>query len=321
MATVSLGQIYQDVRGILSDTQIPTGELFPNSYFASTANANAFGEPYRSMYSRMAGGSKRVQRVVYIVLPPSTGVVIPATYNIVDFSEPEMIEERPAPLSIAVTSTSTATPIAVNAPNHGLGNAGSIAEGAVSGVSGTQAPWGNWYVTVVDANHFTLNGSMSDGVAGTGGFFYPMSSQQFTEVQPIDLSAGGLDGQASQVLGCYLWINEMLQFRGATSAIQLRITYYASGTAPTDPNYIITIDDCRDFLAVATAANCAKAKQWWVMADNLKARAYGDPQYPEEQSLLDLFYAKQVMSAQRGPSRRQLAFRDRRTRYGTTLIG
>lgn len=322
MATTTLGQIYQDVRGILSDTQIASGEWFPNSYYAqATGNPGAFGEPYRSMFSKLAGGSKRVQRVVYIVLPPSTNVVIPSTYNIVDFAEPEMIEERPAPSSIVVTATSTTTPIAVTAPSHGLGGAGSIAEGALSGIAGTQSPWGNWFVTVVDADHFTLNGSASDGVAGTGGFFYPMSSQQFTEVTPLDLTAGGLDGQASQVLGCYLWINEMLQFRGATSAVQLRITYYASGTAPTDPNYVISIDDCRDFLSIATAANCARAKQWWVMAESLQSRAYGDPTHPETPSLLDLFYAKQVMADQRGPSRRQGPFRNRKSKIGGYLIG
>ena len=316
MATVSLGQIYSDVRGLLSDTQITNGEIFPNSYFVS--NANAFGEPYRSMFSKITGASKRVQRVVYIVLPPLTSVVIPSTYNIIDFAEPEMIEERPAPNAVTITGTDTSTPINVHAPGHGLSNG---TEGAVSAVAGTSSPWGNWFITVIDADHFTLNGSASDGVAGTGGSFYPASTQQFTELESIDLTVAGLDGQPNQVLGCYLWINEMLQFRGANTPVQLRITYYASGTAPTDPNYIINIDNCRDFLAVATAGNCAAAKQWFQMSDRLRRQAYGDPNYPETDGLLDLFYKGQILALQRGPARRQLPFRDRRSRYGSWIIG
>lgn len=316
MATCTLNEIFDDVRGFLSDTQIVGGEIFTNTYLPVH-----FAQPYRAMFSRLVGGSKRVQRVVYVTLPPLTSVLIPSTYNIVDFSEPEMIEERPAPSSISITATSTATPISVHSPGHGLGSAGSVAEGAVSGVSGTSSPWGNWFATVVDADHFTLNGSASDGVAGAGGYFYPASLQPFTEVQPVDLTAAGLDGQANQVLGVYLWINEMLQFRGASSAVQLRITYYASGTAPTNPNYVINIDNCRDFLSVATAANAARSKQWWTIANDLKLQAYGDPSNPLDESMLDLFYAAQVLSSQRGPIRRQLPFRDKRTRFGGSLLG
>ena len=320
MATCSVQNIYDDVRGILSDNLlVPTGQLFNNSYF--TSNPNSFGEPYRTMFARMTGGSKRVQRVVYVVLPQLTNVLIPSTYGIVDFSEPEMIEERPAVNAVTITSTDTSTPIIVTAPNHGLGSTGSISEGTVSNVIGTSAPWGNWFVTVIDSNHFSLNGSASDGVAGTGGAFYSATQQDFTEVTPIDLTAAALDGQPSQVLGSYLWINEMLQFRGASQAIQLRITYYASGTAPTNPNYTINIDNCRDFLAVATAANCARAKQWWSMATALRNQAYGDPAHPQEPSLIDLFFNQQVLALQRGPSRRQQPFRAKVSKFGVYLLG
>lgn len=321
MATCQVQDIYDDVRGILSDNNnVPTGELFPNSYF--TTNKNAFGEPYRSMFSKITGGSKRVQRVVYLVLPANFNVLIPSTYGIVDFSEPEMIEERQATNSIAITGTDTGTPIIVTCPSHGLGPTGSIAQGAVSGIIGTTAPWGNWFVTVIDGNTFSLNGSASDGIPGTAGtnsFFYPASTQQFSEVQPLDLSDQGFDGQINSVLGVFLWINEMIQFRGCTNAVELRITYYASGTAPTNPNYVINIDNCRDFLATATASNCARAKQWFTMAETLRNKAYGDPSHPEEVSLIDLFYQSQVLALQRGPARHQLPFRDRRARYGTLL--
>lgn len=320
MPTVTFGQIQQEVRGILNDTQVTGGEVFNAQYFVN--NPNAFGKPYRSMFSRMIGGSKKVQRVVYLVLPPQTTLLVPQTYGIEDFNEPEMIEERPAVgPGIAIQSTDTSSPIKVTAANHGLGDPGNVAPGQICNVFNTSAPWGNWFAKVIDANTFSLNGSFSDGVAGTSGLFFSQSSQPFSTVYPIDLTFEGLDGQPSQVLGNYLWIDNGIQFRGASSAVQLRITYYASGQPPTNPNAVISIDDAVDFLAVATAAECANSQNWTSKYELLRNQAYGDPSHPEEPSLLDLFYSKQVLALQRGPQRRQLPYRDKRYKFGTYLLG
>ncbi len=317
MASCTLNDIFNDVRGFLSDTQVAGGEVFTNSYLPVH-----FAEPYRSMFKRLMGGSKRVQRVVYVVLPAYTTVLIPSTQAITDFYEPELIEERPAPSPIAIASTDTSTPINVttSAP-HGLGANGSQVLGQLSGVSGTFAPWGNWYALVTGATTFSLNGSASDGVAGTGGAFYVENNQEFVETTLIDQTAAGLDGAPQSTLGSVIWAQERLTFRGATQAIQLRITYNASGTPPTNPNYVITIDDCRDFLAVATAANAARSKGWMTMYGTFRDQAYGDPSHPDEVSLLDLFFNTQVLQAQQDSPRRLQPFRDKRSRFGSYVLG
>lgn len=316
MAVCTLQNIFDDVRGYLNDIAIPGGEDFTNSFLLVP-----FSEPYRTMVGRLQGASKRVERTVYVVLPANQSVLIPSVAGITDLGEPEMLEERLAPNAIAITGTSAGTPIVVTAPNHGLGSPGQICQGTISGVLGTTSPWGAWFGTIIDANSFSLNGSASDGVAGAGGAFYPASTAPFTEVDPIDLAGAGLDGPPQQVLGVYLWENEMFQFRGANQNIQLRITYYASGAPPTNPNYTINIDNARDFLGVATAANAAAIKGWSSRAAELRTQAYGDPSNPLAQSLLETFMAVQVLAAQRGPQKRQLPFRDKRYRYGTYLLG
>src|SRR5580704_2152717 len=256
MALCTVSQIFDDVRMLFHDTQVAGGEVFTNGYLIGTTgtSGNMLGEPYRTMYSKITGASKRVQPNVRVVLPVNTTVLIPETYNIVDFSEPELIEERVAGTQIAIASTDTSTPINVTtvAP-HGLGPNGTMVEGAVSGVAGTSAPWGNWFVTVTGPTTFSLNGSASDGIAGTGGALFAASTASFTEVFTTDF-AGGLDGQPQSCLGNYLWSNNRLQFRGATSATELRITYYASGTVPANVNYQIAVDNCRDFLAYGVAS-------------------------------------------------------------------
>lgn len=328
MAECTVQNVFDDVRSLLSDTQIAGGEVYTNNYLLTgystggvLGSGSLFGEPYRTMYGKLTGASKRVQPTAYIVLPPNTTVVIPTTYNITDFSEPEMIEECAATNQNAIASTDTSTPINVTTTlPHNLGPNGSMAEIIVSAVGGTPAPWGQWFCTVTGSNTFSLNGSASDGNAGTGGSWYSSSNQPFTEVFPCDFQAA-LDGFPQATLGNYLWANGRLTFRGATGPILLRITYYASGTAPTNPNYVIWIDNCRDFLAHATACNAARSKQWYSMYEHLRNKAYGDPAHPEELSLIDLFYMGQVMADQRGPSRRQRPFRDRRYKWGAYLLG
>jgi hypothetical protein len=239
-------------------------------------------------------------------------------YNIVDFSEPELIEERAAGQQIAIASTDTGTPINVTTSvAHGLTSGTEL---AVSGVAGTAAPWGNWIVTVTGADTFSLNGSASDGISGTGGAVYVSTTAEFTEVFASDF-AGALDGQPQGVLGNYLWSNNRLQFRGCTNAQELRITYYATGTVPANVNYQIPVDNCRDFLAYGTACTAARSQTWYTMSEEFRNKAYGDPTHPEELALLDLFYMGQVMADQRGPARRQLPFRDRRYKFGSYLLG
>lgn len=334
MAQCTVANILDDVRSYLGDTQKVGGEVFTNAFLLGTSSSGTagsgslFGEPYRTMFSRVAGGSKQVQPSIYVVLPANTTVLVPSAYGILDFNAPEMIEERQALSTIAVSSTDTSTPINVttSAP-HGLGSTGSMVEGTLSGVTASgsppapcSAPWGHWFVTITGPTTFSLNGSASDGIAGVGGTFVPDSTQAFSEVFPSDLP-GALDGQPTQVLGVYQWANGRLQFPGATSPVELRMTYYASGYAPTNPNYTIPIDDCRDFLSTATAANAARGKGWKMVYEDLRNKAYGDPSHPEEQSLLDLFYSRQVLASQAGPSRRQMPFRAHRYRFGTYVLG
>ena len=306
----------QNARALLNDVQVSGG-----AFATDTMLIPHFGEAYRTLYSNMMGATKRVQNAAYVNLPANTTVLIPEAYGITDFAEPEMIEERQASTPINITSTGTATPIVCLSPGHGLGTAGSMVEGTVQGVTGTFTPWGKWFVTVIDSNNFSLNGSYSDGVAGTGGQFTPWSQLDFSEVLPLDLNAQGLDGIPQQYLGNYLWAQERLQFRGATQTQQLRITYWASGTPPTNVNTQITIDNCVDFLSYATAANAAYALGWSTRADQLRSRAFGSESTDSgDGGLLGKFLAIQVSELQRGPQRRRGPFRPHRSRWGTIYL-
>jgi hypothetical protein len=310
--TNTLEQIFVAARAYLNDQ---AGLVYTDTFLAPH-----FQEPYRQMYNCLAAVSKRIQRIVYLNFPAYTTTLIPETYGLTDFSEPEMIEERPAQGTVTIVSTNTETPIVANAPNHGLGSVGAEIAGQVSNVVGTPAPWGNWFVTVIDANNFSLNGSQSDGNPGTGGYFTTQSLQQFVPVEPIDLAIQGIDGQPQQYLGQYLWNNEQLQFRGAVGTQQLRITYWASGSPPSNTGSTIGIDNCIDFLACATAANAARAAGFFQLSELLKAKAFGPGQESScVNGLIGDFIKIQVVTMQRGPQRRTRPFRDKVTRFGNYL--
>jgi hypothetical protein len=276
-----------------------------------------FSEPYRRMFRCLNGPSKRVQRVVYIDLPPYNTIIVPSAYGLLDLAEPSLLEERALVGSVAITSTDTSTPIKVTATAHGQTTGTKV---YVTNVAGTAAPWGRWFITVIDANTFSLNGSVSDGVAGTGGIAILNGGLAFTPMLPTDFAAD-LDGQPGTYLKTYMWINEQIQLRGSVQAVQVRITYWASGTPPMNPKTTIGIDDCADFLACATAANAARANVWFQLADQLKFTAYGQEQEANGiGGLLGEFLVSQVRAAQRGPQKRKRPFRDRVSRWGGFVL-
>lgn len=317
MAVCTLANVQDAARGVLNDTQVSTGEIFNNAKLQPF-----FARAYRDMFRVLMGAGTRVTHIVYVVLPANTTVLIPrvAPYYITDMAEPELVEQRLATNSIAITSTSAATPITITTTSpHGLGSNGLVVAGQIYGVQGTMESWGNWFATITGASTLTLNGS-SAGVAGTGGYFYGQSTQQFTEVTPIDLPNQGIDGTPQQVIDCYLWANSQMNFRGANQDSELRITYYASGDPPSNTSTTIGIDDALDFLSIATAAHAAHSNGWYQMSESLREQAYGNTADDGRGGLLGKFLNIQVLAQQRGPVRRGQPFRSKRSKFGSYIF-
>lgn len=313
MPDVTVEAVLNQARALLRDTQVVGGEDYTDSVLMPY-----FGEAYRMIFNAMAaGGVKRVQRIIYVNLQMPTTILIPATANVFDIFEPILVEERAAGTNIPIVFTSNTIPIIAYAPAHGLSTGTEVIS---TDILGTYAPWGLWYVVVIDADHVSLTGSMGDGTAGTGGYLTVPNNLAFTEVLPIDLPNQGLDGTPTTSLGVYLWQNQNFMFRGATSNRQLRITYWASGIAPTNSATVIAIDNSIDVLSYATAYGAAQASGWKELADTLYIRVYGRPDIIGSGLLAD-YTAQSVKMLQRGPQRRMLPFRPQRNKWGGTIIG
>ena len=85
-----------------------------------------------------------------------------------------------------ITAATKTTPIRITEPSHGRANGSSV---YITGVNGNLAANGYWQITVVDANHYSLNGSMGSGAYTTGGSAYTPPVVNTASAMPIHASA------------------------------------------------------------------------------------------------------------------------------------
>lgn len=258
---------YDGARAALNDAAALT--------WTNTVLLPFFSRAYRKMFDAFSGiANSRVRHTVHFLLPANTTQWVPVANGVTDMAEPEVLSERGAITQGNVTSTSapaSPNPINVLATAHGLGSAGAQVELIIGGVAGTMDPWGRWFATIVDTNNFTLNGSISNGATGTGGT-WSTSGENFVDMLPMSRVS---DHAVSSSLIDYDWENSVILFRGANVLRQLRLIYNASGTAPTNANTIILVDNCQNFLETATAAYLADSRGWYQRADRLFQQAFG----------------------------------------------
>jgi hypothetical protein len=307
MPTETVQNVLDAARTWLSDNGVvSTGEIFTNAVLLPH-----YSTAYRKMYNAMANlGTPRIRREFYHMMPAYTTILQPTVIGVTDMAEPEFMDERIGVTQVAITSTNTASPIQVttSTPHNYASNSTDV---IITEVSGTQVPWGRWFVTVVDPSNFTLNGSTSDGNAGSGGF----ASTSTDKFVPMDFIDSLTDRDISDKLRDVVWEENVLKFRGATQAVQIRVTYIASGNPPQGTSTVIGIDDCLNFLGCYTAAIAAGAKTWNSIADRLGRLALGTtPERDGSGGYLRDFTNSQVKKMQRAQRRRR-PFRKKRSQF------
>lgn len=293
------GTIFSLVRSLL------VGNPNDTSIFSDAALQPYFNLAYPELYQAMElVQTPRVRREFYYLVPAYTSYLQPLAINVVDMDEPEMVQERVSSGSIPIASTGTDSPIIVTTQvPHGLGPNADI---AISSVLGSDAPWGRWFITYIDPLRFSLNGSVSDGNQGQGGMVYK-SGNRFCQMVPLDQMT---DRPLSSQLLDYLWEDSVFKFRGATSPVQICVTYWANGNPPQNPATALNIEGCSTYLSYRIAGLAAASKGWWQVANEHKRTALGKNMDADASGgLLYLFLQKQVLTSQSTPYRK-LPFRD-----------
>lgn len=292
----TLADVFNSSRALL-------GETGGAVVFTDSVLQQYFNLAYPEMWQIMAMvQTPRVKRELYWIVPAYTTQLDPQAIGATDFAEPELMWERGNLQSVAIATTSNATPIAVaTSTPHNLASSADV---TVSGVSGTSAPWGRWFVTVTGPSGLTLNGSVTDGTAGTGGVV--VSSPEWFDNSPVTCINYPTDSQQLRNrLGTYMWEQNVLKFRGATAAAQIRLTYWASASPPSSTATVIAIDDAMTYLSTRLASLAAQGKAWDSMADRLELRALGPHRMADGSGgLLRDFLVSQVKGLQRTSHRR-----------------
>lgn len=266
----------------------PSGQKFVDTGATSVqvGIAPAFESAFRELYSTFdLNQIPRAENTVWVNLPAFTTQLSPAQAGIADFGEIVNLEERDIGTSVAITAATTATPIQITtAAPH---NVSAGTEILISGVLGQVGANGRWFPTIVDPSNLTLNGSVSVAAYTSGGTL-TTSSAGYTPVWEVNELPTGTTPPA---LYKYVWQNDIFLFVGATLARELKITYFASGTAPVSGS--CGVDDSLEFLAFRTAA----------LAGGIVDMARASQLAGDANVYLDKLVQPQVRAMQRNPIR------------------
>jgi hypothetical protein len=253
------------VEEVLADAAASLGE--PEAeIFNPTVLMPFFGMAYRGLWNLvMKWGIQKARRKVDFLLPAYTDRLNPLAYGVADFGEPLYVSERGGLTTTEITSISNATPRVVTKASHGLSSDQiiSIVNCNVTGLNQ------EWFITVLNTDTFSLNGS-SIGRAVTTPGQYVISSDRWQHMK----STNDINPHAPvSRLSAWEWRDSEFRFRGADEPRLLRVTYYSSGAAP--DSGLIGFDNCRDFLSTYTAALCAPTRNMDGLANDLLLRALG----------------------------------------------
>lgn len=101
--------------------------------------------------------------------------------------------------SVTMTAASNATPISVTAAAHGLQTGDKV---SITGAVGNTAANGCFSVTVVDANTYTLDGSVGNGAWSSGGavnrIYSALTFSDITDLEEIGSHLSVKRGGASE---------------------------------------------------------------------------------------------------------------------------
>jgi hypothetical protein len=306
MAVPTLAQVFSATRAIIGDDTVAGGEVFTDTILQPH-----FAKAYRTLYRAMATlGNPKVRREVYYVVPAHTAQLDPSTAGITDFGEPEFLEERGNLTQKTITGATGTTTVSITAVGHGWQTGEIITVNGIVGFNGTE---GMWAITVTGVDAFTLNGAIGSGTYSSGGNAVH-SGEDFRDMDAADRLEKFPQGEGSS-FGKAAWLNDVFIFAPCTQDRQLKITYFASGAAPTSTTASIGIDDSLDFLSTYAAAlalgprNAERAKE--LLGEALGPKMLADA----SGGLLWESLNAEVKAQQRIPpdQRRKLPFREPRS--------
>jgi hypothetical protein len=257
-----VSELYEKVRGRLSDTDEPGGGMFTDDKLPPFYQ-DAYRKLWRAMKNR---GMAEVKKTVYYNLPAYQNIITPTHLEVSDFGHPTFIWERGGLTTATVTGASAATPIVLTAAGHPFNTNDEVAVANV----GANAN-GLWFVTYIGSSTFSLNGSTSSASYSPSAGSASSSTEEFREVDPTHFLP---DVDPTEYLRVYRWRDKALRFHGSTQIRQLKIEYAANGVPPTSGE--IGIDGSEDFLITYTAALAAAAEDMTGYSGELMTLAVGD---------------------------------------------
>jgi hypothetical protein len=309
MAIPTASNVMDLARSHLGDEAVAGGEIFTNTILLPFVNS-ATRELFRVMQNIQL---PRVKVQVYFNLPANTSILYPSTANIADMGEPEWVEERDISGTYAVSGCTLSSGVpTLTTATHPLVTGQRVVTYGIGGITGAA---GTWAITSSGVTSATLNGAVASGTYTSGGTM-SYSTDAFASLEWAD-SISEAEDSGGTSLDRVAWIGDAFRFPSASTARQLRITYWSSAASLTSPSDSIGVDDSLDFLATRAAALAAASRGAESIAQRLNAQALG-PKVTEADAsggLLRQLLSAAVLREQAEPGNRRQPFRRRRAAY------
>jgi hypothetical protein len=322
----TLEQCYNQSRALMGDDEVAGGQIFTDSAL-QPHTVQAIRELFRVLRGAQ---DPFVLADAYFVLPANTSVFDPATAGMFNLPEPEYVSWTtvPAGSPTAITNvvmTTGATPYAtVTSPSHGI-PIGSFPTVIIYGVLGFDQ-FNNinqsWAAQVIDANTIQCNGCTQTGTYVSGGFTMAVNlTNQFIPMAPQDTIENVAVLAPSPALSetIYAWEGGVFRFLPSSMARLIKITYRMSGMVDTNPNAVVPIDDCQDYIATRAAGIAGKTRGASARGAELTMEAIGPTGMADGSGgILRQLLAVDIRNMQR-IQYRQRPFRPRRNRQDYLL--
>lgn len=269
--------ICDQVRSILGDTQISSGQIFTNQYLYGANNSGAMQSAYSWLYERMiTKADRRSRRTSFALINPNINYIVPATIGIGNLGYPIDIWERGTVSTFTITAaTQTVASTGVDpyvlltvTPAHSLVTGNIVETYLIQGLSDDVNDY--WTVVIPDSTHIKLMGASPGGVYtnSTGLVIFsteawpgrPMKRSWNLFQEPTASQGSPAANSPANMFQNWQWQNGVIRVPPVTSPREIMVNYNLSGQIPVDPSVSLGIDECSNVLAYRVAGIAGKAK-------------------------------------------------------------
>lgn len=249
----TVGSVKQLTRDLLGDTEVASGQEFPDSYLHKYLQL-----AYEELITALEiSDNPFTRRHSHFNLPAYQTILFPQQAGILDFGEPKDVYERRMEGTVNITAVTPAPTlgycdITVDAA-HGRADGDTILLYGITDGLTDDINW-EWGVLSTGAQTLRLLGCLASGTWSAGGIVTWSNDNWPTSPLKKILDPLYIPRTPTSELGFYSWYRDAFHFSPSTEIRQLKIVHSTSGQIPSSKFQSLYIDGSEPYLGYRTAS-------------------------------------------------------------------